>query len=177
MAERVGFEPTCRLRDNTLSRRARYDHFGTSPQGGDRGEQKRQYTVTPPPEARGRYPLRRFRADSSLASTRRTSSNASGSASPFSCTCAFDTKRGLGFCLVCAVRATAAVVRLRGRFAIPPLYQAIVPVRLRADTTTAGGPARAHDDRADTRIGADTTIGRRPTGRCANRAVAGWRPQ
>ena len=34
MAERVGFEPTCRLRDNTLSRRARYDHFGTSPQRG-----------------------------------------------------------------------------------------------------------------------------------------------
>ena len=32
MAERVGFEPTCRLPDNTLSRRARYDHFGTSPQ-------------------------------------------------------------------------------------------------------------------------------------------------
>jgi hypothetical protein len=31
MAERVGFEPTCRLPDNTLSRRARYDHFGTSP--------------------------------------------------------------------------------------------------------------------------------------------------
>jgi hypothetical protein len=27
----VGFEPTCRLPDNTLSRRARYDHFGTSP--------------------------------------------------------------------------------------------------------------------------------------------------
>ena len=33
MAERVGFEPTCRFRDNTLSRRARYDHFGTSPLG------------------------------------------------------------------------------------------------------------------------------------------------
>jgi hypothetical protein len=31
VAERVGFEPTCRLPDNTLSRRARYDHFGTSP--------------------------------------------------------------------------------------------------------------------------------------------------
>ena len=31
LAERVGFEPTCRLPDNTLSRRARYDHFGTSP--------------------------------------------------------------------------------------------------------------------------------------------------
>src|SRR5450759_3989594 len=34
MAERVGFEPTCRLRDKTLSRRPRYDHFGTSPQYG-----------------------------------------------------------------------------------------------------------------------------------------------
>ena len=32
MAERVGFEPTCRLPDKTLSRRPRYDHFGTSPQ-------------------------------------------------------------------------------------------------------------------------------------------------
>src|SRR4029450_5335854 len=31
MAERVGFEPTCPLRDKTLSRRPRYDHFGTSP--------------------------------------------------------------------------------------------------------------------------------------------------
>jgi hypothetical protein len=33
MAERVGFEPTCPLRDKTLSRRPRYDHFGTSPDG------------------------------------------------------------------------------------------------------------------------------------------------
>ena len=32
VAERVGFEPTCPLRDKTLSRRPRYDHFGTSPQ-------------------------------------------------------------------------------------------------------------------------------------------------
>ena len=31
VAERVGFEPTCRLPDKTLSRRPRYDHFGTSP--------------------------------------------------------------------------------------------------------------------------------------------------
>src|SRR5262245_15648037 len=30
-SERVGFEPTCPLRDKTLSRRPRYDHFGTSP--------------------------------------------------------------------------------------------------------------------------------------------------
>ncbi len=28
----MGFEPTCRLPDKTLSRRPRYDHFGTSPQ-------------------------------------------------------------------------------------------------------------------------------------------------
>jgi hypothetical protein len=34
MAERVGFEPTCRLPDKTLSRRPRYDHFGTSPGSG-----------------------------------------------------------------------------------------------------------------------------------------------
>ena len=34
MAERVGFEPTCRLPDKTLSRRPRYDHFGTSPDEG-----------------------------------------------------------------------------------------------------------------------------------------------
>src|SRR5215470_17208526 len=31
LAERVGFEPTCRLPDKSLSRRSRYDHFGTSP--------------------------------------------------------------------------------------------------------------------------------------------------
>ena len=32
MAERVGFEPTCPLlAGKTLSRRPRYDHFGTSP--------------------------------------------------------------------------------------------------------------------------------------------------
>ena len=32
MAERGGFEPPCPLLDKTLSRRPRYDHFGTSPQ-------------------------------------------------------------------------------------------------------------------------------------------------
>ena len=33
LAERVGFEPTCPLlAGKTLSRRPRYDHFGTSPQ-------------------------------------------------------------------------------------------------------------------------------------------------
>ena len=32
LAERVGFEPTCPLlAGKTLSRRPRYDHFGTSP--------------------------------------------------------------------------------------------------------------------------------------------------
>ncbi len=32
VAERVGFEPTCPLlAGKTLSRRPRYDHFGTSP--------------------------------------------------------------------------------------------------------------------------------------------------
>ena len=31
MAERVGFEPTCPVKGKTLSRRPRYDHFGTSP--------------------------------------------------------------------------------------------------------------------------------------------------
>ncbi len=36
LAERVGFEPTCRLPDKTLSRRPRYDHFGTSPLGAPR---------------------------------------------------------------------------------------------------------------------------------------------
>ena len=31
VAEREGFEPPCRLLGKTLSRRPRYDHFGTSP--------------------------------------------------------------------------------------------------------------------------------------------------
>ena len=31
MAEREGFEPPCGLLRKTLSRRPRYDHFGTSP--------------------------------------------------------------------------------------------------------------------------------------------------
>jgi hypothetical protein len=31
VAEREGFEPPCRLPGKTLSRRPRYDHFGTSP--------------------------------------------------------------------------------------------------------------------------------------------------
>ena len=44
LAERVGFEPTCRLRDKTLSRRPRYDHFGTSPLRQDRFEQKFDYS-------------------------------------------------------------------------------------------------------------------------------------
>ena len=31
LAEMVGFEPTCPVKDNTISNRARYDHFDTSP--------------------------------------------------------------------------------------------------------------------------------------------------
>ena len=31
MAEEVGFEPTCPVKDNSISSRARYDHFDTSP--------------------------------------------------------------------------------------------------------------------------------------------------
>ena len=31
MAETVGFEPTCRFTDNSISSRARYDRFETSP--------------------------------------------------------------------------------------------------------------------------------------------------
>ena len=45
LAERVGFEPTCRLPDNTLSRRARYDHFGTSPQRASKPEGLRYVRV------------------------------------------------------------------------------------------------------------------------------------
>ena len=45
LAERVGFEPTCRLPDKTLSRRPRYDHFGTSPCRTS-GRRSFNYTVT-----------------------------------------------------------------------------------------------------------------------------------
>jgi len=58
MAERVGFEPTCPLRDKTLSRRPRYDHFGTSP-GGVRGRISLQptfdYTVRTTRASTGRF--------------------------------------------------------------------------------------------------------------------------
>jgi hypothetical protein len=40
VAERVGFEPTYPLRGKTLSRRPRYDHFGTSPH--DRNRESRR---------------------------------------------------------------------------------------------------------------------------------------
>ena len=50
LAERVGFEPTCRLPDNTLSRRARYDHFGTSPRG-CLSLRELQELVSPEPQA------------------------------------------------------------------------------------------------------------------------------
>src|SRR5713101_638879 len=45
MAERVGFEPTCPLRDKTLSRRPRYDHFGTSPSGVMRANRTLDYNA------------------------------------------------------------------------------------------------------------------------------------
>jgi len=65
MAERVGFEPTCPLRDNTLSRRARYDHFGTSPH--DRLANRSSERVVTHLRAAtcqhyGGHPSRRFRA-------------------------------------------------------------------------------------------------------------------
>ena len=31
VAEEVGFEPTCPVKDNSISSRARYDHFDTPP--------------------------------------------------------------------------------------------------------------------------------------------------
>ena len=31
LAEMVGFEPTCPVKDKTISNRSRYDHFDTSP--------------------------------------------------------------------------------------------------------------------------------------------------
>mgnify|MGYP000243548624 CR=1 FL=1 len=31
LAEMVGFEPTCLIKDKTISSRSRYDHFDTSP--------------------------------------------------------------------------------------------------------------------------------------------------
>ena len=31
VAEMVGFEPTCPVKDKTISSRSRYDHFDTSP--------------------------------------------------------------------------------------------------------------------------------------------------
>jgi hypothetical protein len=42
----VGFEPTCRLPDKTLSRRPRYDHFGTSPLMGP-GESPEPFIIAP----------------------------------------------------------------------------------------------------------------------------------
>jgi hypothetical protein len=52
LAERVGFEPTCRLPDNTLSRRARYDHFGTSPHDRDRERRRNHQLYKARPRAR-----------------------------------------------------------------------------------------------------------------------------
>ena len=53
LAERVGFEPTCPLRDKTLSRRPRYDHFGTSPVVCGRPGQSQ--TLLPGPAKAGHY--------------------------------------------------------------------------------------------------------------------------
>ena len=49
----MGFEPTCRLPDKTLSRRPRYDHFGTSP-GRVRGPAGRRIAWRAPLGARER---------------------------------------------------------------------------------------------------------------------------
>ena len=46
LAERVGFEPTCPLRDKTLSRRPRYDHFGTSPSANTLVTRTLKYSVS-----------------------------------------------------------------------------------------------------------------------------------
>ena len=57
MAERVGFEPTWELPPNPLSRRARYDHFGTSPQNALTKNQPRTIDAQaswPEPELSGR---------------------------------------------------------------------------------------------------------------------------
>ena len=48
LAERVGFEPTCPLRDKTLSRRPRYDHFGTSPQRNQASQNYLFYLISSP---------------------------------------------------------------------------------------------------------------------------------
>ena len=48
MAEREGFEPPCGLPRKTLSRRPRYDHFGTSPvvcAGGSEDPPLRQHSI------------------------------------------------------------------------------------------------------------------------------------
>jgi uncharacterized protein YciI len=58
MAERVGFEPTCPLRDKTLSRRPRYDHFGTSPSRRTRTNRAFNYSA----RSRRLYARRPFRA-------------------------------------------------------------------------------------------------------------------
>src|SRR5262245_28908861 len=59
MAEREGFEPPCRLPGKTLSRRPRYDHFGTSPFFGARS---RRFAAVPSGCSLGLTSLRsRFR--------------------------------------------------------------------------------------------------------------------
>src|SRR5918998_532034 len=51
VAEREGFEPPCRLPDKTLSRRPRYDHFGTSPFITTLGAKPLAARSRPPPAA------------------------------------------------------------------------------------------------------------------------------
>ena len=144
MAERVGFEPTCRLRDKTLSRRPRYDHFGTSPQS-------RTASSRPMSIARQRasrrvqlYAFRRARADSARSSTRRTSSNSSTSPA-ISSRCAFDTKRGFGFCFVCATRAAVAESGRRPRFAMPTTLSGVCYTQ-RPGATHIGKTATSLDE-------------------------------
>ena len=47
VAEKVGFEPTCPVKDKTISSRSRYDHFDTSPYGSKQFSRKllKQYTT------------------------------------------------------------------------------------------------------------------------------------
>src|SRR5262245_34024894 len=82
VAERVGFEPTCRLRDKTLSRRPRYDHFGTSPHRQDR-VWPQELPIIPAPHARLRTGRGSVSAPATDTSTqRRTATTASETPPP-----------------------------------------------------------------------------------------------
>jgi uncharacterized RDD family membrane protein YckC len=77
LAERVGFEPTCPLRDKTLSRRPRYDHFGTSPwcgsivNGPSIIAQRLDLDPTGRPRKQARLKTRPYQVSSSSARARR----------------------------------------------------------------------------------------------------------